>query len=50
LTDTEETTLSKWILDMDRRGLPSRILTVPYLAQLLLSGRLPSLEASAGEK
>ncbi|KKA16391.1 hypothetical protein T310_10022, partial [Rasamsonia emersonii CBS 393.64] len=27
LTDTEESTLSAWILDMDRRGLPPRIST-----------------------
>ena len=35
LTDTEETTLSTWILDMERRGLPPRISTVRYLAQKL---------------
>jgi hypothetical protein len=40
LTDTEESTLSAWILDMDQRGMPPRISTVHYLAQLLLSARL----------
>src|SRR5215469_4316847 len=46
LTDTEETTLSKWILDMEQRGLPPRILTVRYLAQKLLSARLSSSSAT----
>jgi len=50
LTDTEESTLSAWILDMDRRGLPPQISTVHYLAQLLLSARLSSSqEAFIGE-
>ena len=42
LTDTEETTLSTWILDMEGCGLPPRISTVRYLAQKLLSARLSS--------
>lgn len=49
LTNTEEDTLSKWILDMGRRGLPLRILTVRYLAGLLLSARL-SLDVIIGQK
>jgi len=50
LTDTEETTLSTWILDMERRGLPPRISTVRYLAQKLLSARLSSSQATIGER
>jgi hypothetical protein len=42
LLDTKESTLTSWILDMDRRGLPTQISTVRYLAQLLLSARIPS--------
>jgi hypothetical protein len=49
LTDTEESTLSTWILDMGRRGLPPQISTVQYLAQLLLSAWL-SVLASIGER
>ena len=40
LSATEESTLSAWILDMDKRGLPLQLPTVSYLAQLLLSARL----------
>ena len=40
LSPTEESTLSAWILDMDRRGLPLQLPIVSYLAQLLLSARL----------
>jgi len=40
LSPTEESTLSAWILDMDKRGLPLQLPTVSYLAQLLLSARL----------
>lgn len=50
LTDTEESTLTTWILDMDRRGLPPQISTVRYLAQLLFSARISSPEALIGEK
>ena len=42
LSITEESTLSTWILDMDKRGLPLQLSTVRHLAQLLLSARLPS--------
>lgn len=44
LSNTEESTLSAWILDMDRRGLPLQLSTVRYLAQLLLSTRLSSFQ------
>ena len=37
LSDIEEATLSRWILDMDQRGLPLQISNVCHLAQLLLS-------------
>ena len=40
LSATEESTLTAWILDMDKRGLPLQIPTVSRLAQLLLSARL----------
>ena len=40
LSDIEETTLSRWILDMHHRGLPLQISNVRYLAQLLLSARM----------
>lgn len=40
LSDLEEETLSKWILDMAERGLPPQISRVRYLAKLLLSARL----------
>ena len=50
LIDTEESTLSAWILDIDQHGLPPQISTVHYLAQLLLSAWLSSSqEASIGE-
>ena len=42
LSNTEESTLSKWILDMDKRGLPLQLSTVRHLAQLLVTARLPS--------
>ena len=42
LSATEESTLSAWILDMDKRGLPLQLSTVRHLAQLLASARLPS--------
>lgn len=48
LTNTEESTLKSWILDMEQRGLPPRISTVRSLAQLLLRARLLD-EASIGE-
>ena len=40
LSNTEESTLLAWILDMDKRGLPLQLPTVSYLAQLLLSACL----------
>ena len=40
LSDIEETTLSRWILDMHHHGLPLQISNVRYLAQLLLSARM----------
>ena len=42
LSKTEESTLSTWILDMDKRGLPLQLPIVRYLACLLVSARLPS--------
>ena len=42
LSDTEESTLLAWILDMDKRGLPLHLPIVRHLAQLLVSARLPS--------
>ena len=42
LSATEESTLSAWILDMDKRGLPLQLSIVRHLAQLLVSARLPS--------
>ena len=47
LSNTEEATLSRWILDMSQRGLPLQFSTVHYLAKLLLSARL---KISASEK
>ena len=44
LSDIEEDTLSRWILDMYKRGLPLQISNVRHLAQLLLSARLKSPE------
>ena len=49
LSATEESTLSAWILDMDRCGLPLQLSTVRHLAQLLLSARLPSQPVIIGE-
>lgn len=49
LTSIDEKTLSSWIIDMDKRGLPPKIFTVRYLAQLLLSARLSSQSAYVGE-
>ena len=40
LSNTEESTLSSWILDMDGHGLPLQLSIVYYLAQLLLSACL----------
>ena len=40
LSDIEEDTLSRWILNMCQRGLPLQISSVRHLAQLLLSARL----------
>ena len=42
LSKSEESVLSEWILDMDRRGLPLQISVVHHLAQLLFSARIPS--------
>ena len=42
LSDTEESTLLAWILDMDKRGLPLHLPIVRHLAQLLVSACLPS--------
>lgn len=39
LTDTEEYTLVKWILDMDTRGMPPTKALVQQMAELLLSER-----------
>lgn len=48
LTDVEEHTLSKWILNV-QRGQPLQVSDARYLAQLLLSARLgPSQEATIG--
>lgn len=44
LSDSEEETLSEWILDMCKRGLPLQTSNVRYFAQLLLSARLKSSE------
>ena len=50
LSELEEETLSRWILDMYERGLPLQVSNVRYLAQLLLSARLKSPEkATIGE-
>lgn len=50
LSDIEENTLSRWILDMSQRGLPLQLSSVHYLAQLLLSARLKSPQkATIGE-
>ena len=43
LSNTEESTLSEWILDMDRHGLPLQLSIVHYLAQLFLTACLSSL-------
>ena len=37
LSNTEESTLSAWILDMAGHGLPLQLSTIHHLAQLLLS-------------
>ena len=42
LSDTEESTLLAWILDMDKHGLSLHLPIVCHLAQLLVSARLPS--------
>ena len=41
LSDTEESILLAWILDMDKRGIPLHLPIVCHLAQLLVSARLP---------
>ena len=43
LSATEESTLSAWILDMDKCGLPLQLSIVRHLAQLLVSACLPSI-------
>lgn len=48
LSTTEESTLSEWILDMDKRGLPVQLPVVAYLAQLLLSACLSSQSMTIG--
>ena len=51
LSDIEEESLSKWILDMNQRGLPLQISNVCHLAQLLLSAWLkPSQDAFISEQ
>ena len=51
LSDIEEETLSKWILDMCQHGLPLWISNVCYLTQLLLSTWLKSSKkATIGEQ
>ena len=42
LSKNEESMLSAWILDMDKRGLPLQLSAVRHLAQLLVSARIPS--------
>ena len=42
LSNTEESTLLSWILDMDKHGLPLQLSTIHYLAQLLVSSYLSS--------
>lgn len=49
LSNTEESTLSSWILDMDKRGLPLQLSTIHYLAQLLFSAHFPSKPTFIGE-
>ena len=50
LSELEEDTLSRWILDMYQRGLPLQISDAHYLAQLLLSAWLKTPEkATIGE-
>lgn len=50
LTDTEEDTLSAWILDMEKRGLPLQMSAIRHLVQRLLSARIPSSSKPIGEK
>jgi hypothetical protein len=42
LTETEESTLVKWILSMSERGLPLRTSAIRQMADLLLQKRLPT--------
>ena len=42
LSNTEESILLSWILDMDKHGLPLQLSTIHHLAQLLVSSRLSS--------
>ena len=46
LSDIEEDTLSKWILDMYEHGLPLQISNVWHLTQLLLATCLKSSKSS----
>ena len=50
LSDIEEDTLSRWILDMYKHDLPFQISNVQHLAQLLLAAHLKSPnQATIGE-
>ena len=42
LSKNEESLLSAWILDIDKRGPPLQIWVVRHLAQRLVSARIPS--------
>ena len=42
LSNTEESILLSWILDMDKHGLPLQLSTIHHLAQLLVSSCLSS--------
>lgn len=46
LSDLEEMTLKRWIMDMAERGLPQRISQVRYLAGILVSARSKSSNTS----
>jgi hypothetical protein len=46
LTDTEESSLKQWILDMDQRGLPPTHATVRRMADILLADRKADLKVS----
>ncbi|ODQ69900.1 hypothetical protein LIPSTDRAFT_31401, partial [Lipomyces starkeyi NRRL Y-11557] len=49
LTETEEQTLLKWILDADKRGLPIRPEYLRGLASILLQGRTKEPTAQVGK-